>query len=112
MTTPLSPTPRRVRTPNWLDLRLVAGVFLVLVAVSVGALVVANAGKTRRVWAVTHDIAAGATLTPADLAPTRIRMTHAATLYIPADADRDHVVGQKVNRNLTAGELLPRAALS
>ncbi|HEY3632079.1 MAG TPA: SAF domain-containing protein [Jatrophihabitantaceae bacterium] len=112
MTTPLSPSPRRVRTPNWLDLRLVAGVFLVLVAVAVGGLVVANAGKTRRVWAVTHDVAAGTTLTTADVAPARIRMTHAATLYIPADSDPGHVVGQKVNRNLTSGELLPRSALT
>jgi len=112
MTTPLSPAPRRVRTPNWLDLRLVAGVFLVLVAMAVGGLVLANSGKTRRVWAVTHDIAAGAALTAADLAPARIRMTHAATLYIPADSDLGHIVGQKVNRNLTSGELLPRTALS
>jgi hypothetical protein len=108
---PSSPAPRRVRTPNWLDLRLVAGVFLVVVAVAVGALVVANAGKTRRVWAVTHDIAAGAKLTAADIAPARIRMTHAAKLYISSDAGSAAVVGRTVNRNLVAGELLPRAVL-
>lgn len=108
---PPSPSPRRVRTPNWLDLRLVAGVFLVVAAVAVGGLVVANAGKTRRVWAVTHDIASGATLTAADVAPARIRMTHAARLYISSDADSDAVVGRTVNRNLVAGELLPRAVL-
>jgi hypothetical protein len=113
MTSPLppsSPAPRRVRTPNWLDLRLVAGVFLVLVAVGVGLLVIAHAGSTRRVWAVTHNVAAGTTLTAADVAPARIRMTHAATLYIPSSSD-DAVVGRTVNRNLTAGELLPRAGL-
>jgi hypothetical protein len=116
MTSPLppaSPTPRRVRTPNWLDLRLVAGVLLVLVAVGVGVLVVAHAGSTRKVWAVTHDVAAGTVLSAKDVAPARIRMTHAATLYIlsDSDADADHVVGRAVTRNLTAGELLPRAVL-
>lgn len=109
---PLSPTPRRVRTPNWLDLRLVAGVLLVLIALGVGAVVVAHAGSTRRVWAVTHDIAAGTKLTAADVAPARIRLAHAATLYIPSDGGpHDAVVGRTVNRNLAAGELLPRAVL-
>src|SRR5262249_39833760 len=44
-----------------------------------------------------------------DVAPARIRMTHAAKLYIPSDAGS--VVGRTVNRNLIAGELMPRAVL-
>lgn len=100
-----------MRTPNWLDLRLVAGVLLVLVSAAVGVLVVANAGSTRRVWALARTVNSGATLTPADLVPAQIRMTGSARLYLPADS-ADGVVGRAVNRPLAAGELLPRAALA
>ena len=106
-----SPTPRRVRTPNWLDLRLTAGVFLVLVSMAVGALVITRAHTTRRVWAVSHDIAAGSTITAADIAPAKIRLTHGTQLYVPVSR-LDTVVGQTVNRPMSAGELLPRAALA
>ncbi|HEY3715789.1 MAG TPA: SAF domain-containing protein [Jatrophihabitantaceae bacterium] len=111
-----SPTPRRVRTPNWLDLRLVAGVFLVLVSVAVGALVIANSDSTRRVWAVSHDLDAGTVLTAADLTSVKLRLTHGTELYVPADGTAgtdgtDGVVGKTVNRRMNAGELLPRAAL-
>lgn len=105
-----SPTPRRVRTPNWLDLRLVAGVLLVLISVGVGVLVVANADSTRRVWALAHTVDAGATLAADDLVPVQIRMTGSTRLYLPADSV-DGVVGHSVNRPLAAGDLLPRAAL-
>jgi SAF domain-containing protein len=106
---PNSPTPRRVRTPNWLDLRLVAGVVLVAVSVAVGVLVVANSGKTNRVWAVSHDLDAGSVLTAADLAPAKVRLAHSDRLYVPTSGG---VIGKRLNRPLRAGELLPRAVLA
>ena len=108
-----SPAPRRVRTPNWLDLRLVAGVLLVVGSVAVGLLVIANAGSTRRVWAVRHDVGAGTVLGAADVVPAKLRLTHGSSIYIPSDSTKgtDIVVGKTVNRPIGAGELLPRDAL-
>src|SRR3954452_22866223 len=48
---PAGPTPRRVRPPRWLDLRLVLGVLLVLGSVLLGARVVTAADATVPVWA-------------------------------------------------------------
>jgi SAF domain-containing protein len=106
-----SPTPRRVRTPNWLDLRLVVGVLLVAVSVTVSVLVIAKSGATRRVWAVTRDLDAGTVLTAADLAPAQVRMAHGERLYVPTGS-ADTVIGKSLNRPLNAGELLPRAVLA
>src|SRR3712207_7134950 len=49
------PSPRRVRPPRWLDLRLVLGVLLVLGSVLLGARVVGAADATVPVWAVAGD---------------------------------------------------------
>jgi hypothetical protein len=108
---PTSPTARRVRTPNWLDLRLVVGVLLVAASVGVGGLVVANSGKTSRVWAVTRDLDAGTVLTAADLAPAKVRLAHIDRLYVPT-SDSDGVIGKTLDRPLSAGELLPWAVLA
>src|SRR3712207_4756406 len=51
------PTPRRVRPPRWLDLRLVLGVLLVLGSVLVGARVVTAADATVPVWSARSDLA-------------------------------------------------------
>jgi hypothetical protein len=105
-----SPTPRRVRTPTWLDLRLIVGLFLVVVSLVVGALVITRADATRRVWAVAHDLNAGSTIRAADLAAVKIRLAHADQVYLSADS-ADAVLGKTVSRPISAGELLPRAAL-
>lgn len=108
-----SPIPRRLRTPSWLDLRLVVGVALVIAALGIGAFVTASAGTTRRVWAVARDLDAGSILTAADLEPVSIRLAHGTQLYVPSNsnADADVVVGKAINRQLNARELLPRAVL-
>ncbi len=62
-----SPVSRRVRTPSWLDLRLVAGVVLVLVCVLIGVRVVSSADRTSRFWAASHDLSAGVVLAASDL---------------------------------------------
>src|SRR6476659_1229278 len=60
---PAGPSPRRVRPPRWLDLRLVLGVLLVLGAVLLGARIVTAADATVPVWAAAGDLAAGTALT-------------------------------------------------
>jgi hypothetical protein len=104
---PPSPSPNRVRTPRWLDARLVTGLVLVVAAVLIGAKVVSGAQHTRRVLALTHDLAAGATLRAGDLTHVDVRLP-ADDVYVD---DRDGVIGRQLNRPLGKGELIPSAAL-
>ena len=104
-----SPTPRRVRAPKWLDLRLVAGVVLVLGSVIVGARVISSANASDAVWAASRDLAPGTVLSADDLSEVHVRLPAGAGAYLPV---RTVVLGQSVTRQVTAGELLPRAALA
>jgi hypothetical protein len=103
------PSPRRVRPPRWLDLRLVLGLLLVLGSVLLGARVVAAAGATVPVWAATGDLAAGTVLTADDLAPVDVRLDDAADSYLSSTTRPE---GRTLSRAVSAGELLPRAALA
>ena len=103
---PTSPAPRRVQPPRWLDLRLAAGVALVLLAVVVGARVFSSATNTEPALAVTHDLAAGTVLTADDLAVVDAKVPDGRYLRAQSDA-----VGKVLARQLGSGELLPRAAL-
>lgn len=102
-----SPAPRRVARPRWFDLRLILGVVLVLVAVLLGAVVVSRARHTDREVAVTRDLAAGTTLRADDM--------HLIDAQLPDGAvylgSTDDAVGKVLTRALSAGELLPAAAL-
>jgi hypothetical protein len=103
-----SPSPRRVRTPRWLDGRLVAGVILVLAAVLLGATVVSGARHTERRLALTRDLAAGAALQSGDLTAVNVRLPAHGRIYAAAP---DAVLGRRLNRPLSKGELVPTAAL-
>jgi len=104
-----SPVPRRLRRPGWLDLRLVAGLVLVLVSVLIGSVVVSSADRRQPVWSVSHDIAAGTVLTGADLRPVRVQLSVAGSRYVLSSVA---VAGRTVHRALLAGELLPGAELA
>lgn len=106
--TTISPSPRRVRSPSWFDLRLIAGAVLVLGSVVAGVAVVSSADRTQRMWAVTHDVGAGVVLTSADVKAVPVRLQLGAGVYYPVGTG---VTGQTVTRPLSAGELLPRSAL-
>ena len=103
------PTPRRVRPPRWLDLRLVLGVLLVLGSVLLGARVVGAADATVPVWAATGDLAAGTELTAGDLRagrrPARRRRRRPTCRRAPGRR------AGRSSRAVRAGELLPRSAL-
>jgi hypothetical protein len=102
------PTPRRVRPPRWLDLRLVLGVLLVLASVLLGARIVSAADATVPVWAVTGDLAAGTELTAGDLMAVDVRLDDTADAYL-STATRPE--GRTLARAVRHGELLPRTAL-
>ena len=91
-------TPRRVRPPRWLDLRLVLGVLLVLASVLLGARVVSAADATVPVWAVTGDLAAGTQLSADDLVAVDVRL----------DAAADAPTGETVVETGTTGGGSPR----
>src|SRR5690349_14618782 len=102
------PTPRRVRPPRWLDLRLVLGVLLVLGSVLLGARVVGAADATVPAWSVTGDLAAGTVLSSDDLTPVDVRLDAVAPGYLATTVDP---AGRTLARAVGAGELLPGAAL-
>jgi hypothetical protein len=106
--TAISPVPRRLRTPSWLDPRLVVGVVLVLGSVLAGVAVVSSSGRTQRVWALTHDVGSGVVLTSDDVRAVAVRIPQGGTDYFGTSVD---VTGQTVTREVGAGELLPRSAL-
>ena len=105
-----SPEARRIATPRWLDLRLVLGVVLVVAAVLLGATVVSRAGDTRAVVAVRHDLAVGTVLRADDLTTVDVQLPgHGRGVYL---AKVDDAVGRTLDRAVTAGELLPAAAVA
>lgn len=106
---PPSPSARRARTPKWLDLRLLLGLVLVIASVVVGAQVVSAADETVRVWALERDLSAGTILAADDLRAVDVKLEDHAAMYVAASADP---VGQTLGRDVSAGEMLPIAALS
>jgi hypothetical protein len=59
-------------------------------------------------WAADHDLSAGAVLTSGDLHSVAVRLGDAGPAYLTATTD---VLGQQLNRPLSANEIVPRAAL-
>jgi hypothetical protein len=104
-----SPQPRRLRTPKWLDVRLAAGLALLLGAVLLGAKVVSAADATTPMWAAAHDLAPGSVLTDGDLTAVRVRLSEGAGLYLE---EKTRPVGRTLSRPVSAGELLPQRALT
>jgi hypothetical protein len=102
------PTPRRVRPPRWLDLRLVLGVLLVLGSVLLGARIVSAADATVPVWAAATDLAPGTELDAGDLVPVDVRLDDAAGLYLSTSTRPE---GGLLARAVREGELLPFSAL-
>lgn len=103
-----SPTPRRLRAPSWLNLRLVVGLLLVLVSVVVGARVVTAADSSDLVWAADADLAAGTVLVDGDLRTVPVRLADVADAYLLGSADP---IGRVLSSPIRAGELLPRSVL-
>lgn len=107
---PGSPRASRLATPGWLDGRLVLGVLLVLVSVVVGARVLSSADRSTLVYALREDMAAGSEVGADDVVPVRVRLFDSADDYL--SADQAIPGGYVLRRQVGAGELLPRKALS
>jgi hypothetical protein len=104
-----APPASRLKPPSWLDGRLIVGVVLVLVSVVVGAKVVASSGHFDEIWAASHDLAPGTTLTKGDLVAVKVRFhDHGGGYY---SASGKTLVGRTTIAPLSAGELIPAAAV-
>ncbi|MEO9138231.1 MAG: SAF domain-containing protein [Jatrophihabitans sp.] len=108
MTSP-SPTPRRIATPSWLDLRLVVGAALVLGSILLGATVVSRANNTQASVTATHDLAAGTILRADDLRIRQVRLPDSGDgVYL---GEIDDAVGKTLARPVAKNELLPAGAV-
>ena len=112
MTTPPLTIARALRPPRRLDLRLLTGLLLALIALGGSLAFWTTTRDTRDVLVLTHDLPAGSVLTPADLTTTAIRMDE--PLYqaaVPAD-DLATVTGKQLAGPAYAHQLLVRAQLA
>jgi len=104
-----SPTPRRVKTPRWMDARLALGVVLVLASVLIGIRVVSSADTTYDMLAVTRNLSAGTVLAASDVRTVHVRLPdHGKGVYLSSGTD---IAGKQLTRALNQGELLPARAL-
>lgn len=108
-----SPVPpaTRVTRPGWRDPRLWVGLLIVTVSVLAGARLLASADDTVAVWAVSGDAGPGARLTAGDLVAHRVRFDDAGDLAGYYTVEEDLPPDLQLVRGVTAGELLPRAAV-
>ncbi len=106
---PQHPAPTAARLPRarWLDVRLLAGLLMVLLAMALGAKVFADADERVQVWSVTRDLGADSPLTGEDVEVASVRLDDVAGRYVAASVD---LAGLVLTRPLGRGELLPISA--
>ena len=103
---------RAIRRPRRLDLRVVIGILLALVAVFGSLTFWSSAVDTRAILVATRDLPAGATLSTGDLATARVRLDDA--LYaaaIPAD-DLNTLLGTPLAEPVHAHQMIVRPQLA
>lgn len=108
-TQPPGRSPRRLTTPRWVDPRIIGGILLVVVAVVIGARVVAAGSRTVPIWSAARPLAVGTVLTAGDLDVMDVNLGAAGGRYVSAGSDP---VGRTVHAALQPGELVPATALA
>ena len=109
--TPGSPPASRAPGHRLRDPRLVVGVALVAVSVLAGARLLGGDGSVG-VWAARHDLRAGETVTVSDLERREVGFGSQADADGYVSADAVPAAGTVLSRDVGAGELLPRAAVT
>ena len=107
-----SPAAARATRARWRDPRLVLGVVVVAVCALVGARLLGRANDTVGVWTAAHPLRAGQPLATTDVVRTEIRFAQQTDADRYLSGDRPVPSGSTLARDVGAGELLPRAALS
>lgn len=101
----------RNKRPSWRDPRIIAGIVLIAASVLIGAKLMASLDDTVGVWALRTDLSKGSKIADSELTVTQIRFTDAATADLYVSADDEIASDTSINRDLQAGELLPRSAI-
>ncbi|BDA63642.1 hypothetical protein [Actinomyces capricornis] len=104
---PTRTAPARWRRPTWKDPRLAGGIALVGAAVALGSWAVDAAAETTQVYVLTQDVAPGADLR-AEGVLTLVDSHPGTGAYLEAGSLPQDAVA---TRSLSAGELLPSAAV-
>ena len=105
------PAASRTASPGWRDPRLWVGVVLVTGSVVAGARVLSSADDMTAVWAASTDLVVGQTLDADDLVATRLRFDDDADRRRYLLVDDELPAALTLERPLSAGELVPAAAL-
>ncbi|CUR56330.1 hypothetical protein NOCA2330045 [metagenome] len=105
------PMAQRAVRPGWRDPRLWVGVAIVAACVVLGAKVLAGADDTVPVWSLTADLAAGDRVGRDDVTTRQVRFVDAADAERYLSGTEDLPADTTLNRDVGAGELLPRSAL-
>lgn len=112
MTTPPLTIARTLRPPRRLDLRLLTGLLLALIALGGSLAFWSTTRDTRDVLVLTRDLPAGSILTSADLTTTAIRMDEAVYQAAVPAGDLAAITGKQLAGPGYAHQLLVRAQLA
>ncbi len=89
--------------------RLAMGLALLIIALSAASLISKEANRTVLVWASIGDLAPGQVITPTDITPASVLLAQTAKNYLSSSAQ---IVGTTVISKISAGDLIPVAAIS
>jgi hypothetical protein len=103
------PTASRLQKPSWRDSRLVVGVVLVLLSMTIGAKAIATADDTVPMYAAAASLVPGQPVTQRDVKRVDVQLGVDRQRY--EAADHDIAPNTFVLREVRPGELLPRSAL-
>jgi len=103
------PVAARLHRPSWRDTRLVVGVLLVLLSMTIGAKAIDAADSTVPMYAAVGPLVPGQPVAQGDVRRVDVQLGTGRTQYLAAD--RDIAPGTFALREVRAGELLPRSAL-
>jgi hypothetical protein len=103
------PTATRLQKPSWRDSRLVVGVVLVLLSMTVGAKAIAAADDTVPMYAAAASLVPGQQVRQKDLRRVDVQLGADRRSYVPAD--HDIAPNTFALRDVRPGELLPASAL-
>lgn len=89
--------------------RLAMGLALLIIALSAASLISKEANRTVLVWASIGDIAPGQVIMTTDITPASVLLAQTAKNYLSSSAQ---IVGTTVISKISAGDLIPVAAIS
>lgn len=103
------PVAARLQKPSWRDTRLVVGVVLVLLSMTIGAKAIDAADETVPMYAAAASLVPGQPVTQKDVKLVDVQLGPERDRYVAAD--HDIAPETFALREVRPGELLPRSAL-